>query len=154
VRELSKGGAQRVAVAQAFLGDPDLLVLDESWTGLDAPARAELEGCVTERVNAGGTAVFVDHDPHRLAGSAPAVRHLAGGRLSVPAAGAGRRMLVEAEGPPGTDPPVLPGRPGWERLPDGAVRLRVPAAASDAVLAALLADPDARWHVRRVEPEP
>ncbi|MFG2723230.1 ATP-binding cassette domain-containing protein [Streptomyces sp. NPDC048416] len=65
--ELSKGTSQKVAVAQALLADPELLVLDEAWTGLDGAARAELERAVHERVAAGGTVVFVDHDPRRLA---------------------------------------------------------------------------------------
>ncbi|HBF78995.1 MAG TPA: ABC transporter, partial [Streptomyces sp.] len=69
MRELSKGTSQKVAVAQALLAEPGLLVLDEAWTGLDATARAELDRAVTERVAAGATVVFVDHDPRRLAGS-------------------------------------------------------------------------------------
>ena len=43
-------------------------MLDEAWTGLDQAARAELDAAVAERVAAGGTVLFVDHDPARLAG--------------------------------------------------------------------------------------
>ncbi|WP_257137661.1 ATP-binding cassette domain-containing protein, partial [Streptomyces sp. st115] len=68
--ELSKGTGQKVAVAQALPAAPDLLVLDEAWTGLDTAARAELDRAVAERVAAGATVVFVDHDPRRLAGAA------------------------------------------------------------------------------------
>jgi ABC-2 type transport system ATP-binding protein len=70
---LSKGSSQKIAVAQAFLADPALLVLDEAWTGLDTGARAELDAAVRERRTAGATVVFVDHDPRRLAGEADAV---------------------------------------------------------------------------------
>ncbi|WP_438291145.1 ATP-binding cassette domain-containing protein [Streptomyces sp. HUAS TT7] len=66
--ELSKGTSQKVAVAQALLADPGLLVLDEAWTGLDTEARTELDRAVHERVAAGATVVFVDHDPKRLSG--------------------------------------------------------------------------------------
>lgn len=66
--ELSKGSSQKVAVAQALLAEPELLVLDEAWTGLDTAARAELERAVAERTAAGAAVVFVDHDPRRLAG--------------------------------------------------------------------------------------
>ncbi|MEU4106005.1 ATP-binding cassette domain-containing protein, partial [Streptomyces tanashiensis] len=59
---LSKGTSQKVAVAQALLADPALLVLDEAWTGLDTGARAELDTAVRERLAEGATVVFVDHD--------------------------------------------------------------------------------------------
>lgn len=68
VRSMSKGMGQKMALAQALLPSPGLLVLDEAWTGLDSAARGALDAAVTERVAAGGTVVFVDHDPARLAG--------------------------------------------------------------------------------------
>ncbi|NXY99728.1 ATP-binding cassette domain-containing protein, partial [Streptomyces sp. BR123] len=81
--ELSKGSSQKVAVAQALLAEPGLLVLDEAWTGLDAPARAELDRAVAERTAAGAAVVFVDHDPARLAG-APDARYRVEGTGLVP----------------------------------------------------------------------
>jgi ABC-2 type transport system ATP-binding protein len=68
MRTLSKGMCQKVAVAQALLARPGLLVLDEAWTGLDTAARAVLDREVAARVADGGTVIFVDHDPARLAG--------------------------------------------------------------------------------------
>ncbi|MFC9340951.1 ATP-binding cassette domain-containing protein [Streptomyces sp. NPDC057020] len=79
--ELSKGTSQKVAVAQAFLADPSLLVLDEAWTGLDTGARAELDAVVRSRRAAGGTVVFVDHDPRRLEGEPSAVYEVREGRV-------------------------------------------------------------------------
>jgi ABC-2 type transport system ATP-binding protein len=68
LRSMSKGTTQKMALAQALVPAPGLLVLDEAWTGLDQAARAELDAAVTERVAGGGTVFFVDHDPARLAG--------------------------------------------------------------------------------------
>ena len=68
LRSMSKGMGQKMAIAQALLPAPGLLVLDEAWTGLDQAARGALDDAVTERVAAGGTVLFVDHDPARLAG--------------------------------------------------------------------------------------
>jgi ABC-2 type transport system ATP-binding protein len=68
LRSMSKGMCQKMAIAQALLPSPGLLVLDEAWTGLDQAARAELDAAVEERVAAGGTVLFVDHDQARLAG--------------------------------------------------------------------------------------
>jgi ABC-2 type transport system ATP-binding protein len=70
LRSMSKGMCQKMAVAQALLPSPGLLVLDEAWTGLDQAARGEVDAAVGERVAAGGTVLFVDHDPARLTGRA------------------------------------------------------------------------------------
>ncbi|WP_329036728.1 ATP-binding cassette domain-containing protein [Streptomyces sp. NBC_01725] len=154
--ELSKGTSQKVAVAQALLAGPELLVLDEAWTGLDSAARTQLDLAVTERVAVGGTVVFVDHDPRRLAGAADAVYTVAGNALvrgTAPGSPAeqGPRVRVMVVGPPGAAPPDgLPGAPTHERGPeDGTVLLSVAVAYSDALLRALLA---ARppWHIREV----
>src|SRR6202035_5877914 len=68
LRSMSKGMCQKMALAQALIPSPGLLVLDEAGTGLDQAARAELDAAVGERVAAGGTVLFVDHDQARLAG--------------------------------------------------------------------------------------
>ncbi|MGW6784097.1 ABC transporter ATP-binding protein [Streptomyces sp. NPDC054987] len=150
--ELSKGTSQKVAVAQALLAGPELLVLDEAWTGLDARARSELDLAVAERTAAGAAVVFVDHDPARLAGAPDAHYRVEGTALVpvVPALAPGPRVRIRAASAPGsTLPPGLAGRPG----PDGVVVLTVEAARSDEVLRALLgARPP--WHVRTVEELP
>ncbi|MFF0001966.1 ATP-binding cassette domain-containing protein [Streptomyces tibetensis] len=155
---LSKGSSQKVAVAQALLAEPELLVLDEAWTGLDTAARAELERAVAERTAAGGSVVFVDHDPRRLAGlpdATYAVRD-AGVVRQEPArapAPSGPQVLVEAQGPPDGRLPEAVRRmaSSAEETGPGTYRLSVPAPHSDALLRTLLA---ARppWHVVSVTP--
>lgn len=152
---LSKGGSQKVAVAQALLAEPELLVLDEAWTGLDADAREELERAVAERTAAGGAVVFVDHDPRRLAGTADAVYTVRDGALHRRTApepvAAGPRVVVRVQGPPGA---VLPGEvrrtaASVEETAPGSHTLAVPASHSDVLLRALLtARPP--WHVLSV----
>ena len=83
MRTLSKGMCQKVAIAQAFMSGPELVVLDEAWTGLDQAARGALDAAVTERLSAGGTVLYVDHDPARLAGLAPQRWRLGGGTVTV-----------------------------------------------------------------------
>ncbi|MPY62219.1 ABC transporter ATP-binding protein [Streptomyces spongiae] len=158
--ELSKGSSQKVAVAQALLAEPELLVLDEAWTGLDEPARGELERVVVERTAAGAAVVFVDHDPRRLAGRPDATYAVVEGALASrtgtgnPHAD-GPHLVVRARGPEGTTPPAEATElaASVEEVPGDAHRISVPESRSDALLRALLgARPP--WHVVSVEPEP
>lgn len=141
--ELSKGTSQKVAVAQALLADPGLLVLDEAWTGLDAGARAELDRAVRERVTAGARVVFVDHDPRRLAGEPDAAYEVTAGRVRpaepAPLPEAGPLIRITASG--GTE---LPAGARWEA---GRLTVTADAHRSDEVLRTLL---DTGWHIEGV----
>ena len=70
VGDLSRGTAQKVAIIQAVLAEPDLLILDEAWTSLDTFGQDQLDEVARGVARRGGRVVFVDHDPQRLADDA------------------------------------------------------------------------------------
>jgi ABC-2 type transport system ATP-binding protein len=61
VRKYSKGMMQRLGLAQALLGDPDLLILDEPMTGLDPIGRKEVRDLLLEERTRGKTLFFSSH---------------------------------------------------------------------------------------------
>ncbi|MDQ2871603.1 MAG: ABC transporter ATP-binding protein [Candidatus Eremiobacteraeota bacterium] len=58
---LSGGESRRLALALAFIGNPDLVVLDEPTTGLDVEARHRAWAHVREFATAGGTVLLSTH---------------------------------------------------------------------------------------------
>ena len=60
-REYSDGMARKLSIACAIIGDPALLVLDESFAGLDPRAAADVRTVVHERAAAGAAVLFVSH---------------------------------------------------------------------------------------------
>lgn len=62
LRHYSKGMLQRAGIAQALLHDPDLLVLDEPFTGLDPLARIRLRDLIRELREQGKTIFFSSHE--------------------------------------------------------------------------------------------
>ena len=60
--ELSGGMRQRVAFVRAIVTKPDLLLMDEPFSGLDYDMKEILIGIVTRRVEEGMSVVLVTHD--------------------------------------------------------------------------------------------
>lgn len=61
VRKYSKGMMQRLGLAQALIGNPDLLILDEPMTGLDPIGRKEVRDLLLEERRRGKTLFFSSH---------------------------------------------------------------------------------------------
>lgn len=62
VRKLSRGFQQRASLARAFLHDPDFLLLDEPFTGLDAASAQSLRAILQRLPEQGKAVVFSTHD--------------------------------------------------------------------------------------------
>lgn len=62
VHQLSHGMRQRLALARALLHDPDVVLLDEPYTGLDPSAAAVLRGVLEELRDGRRTVVMVTHN--------------------------------------------------------------------------------------------
>jgi len=61
VRTYSRGMCQRLAIAQAMLGMPDLLVLDEPMNGLDPPQIREMRDALLRYAAEGRTVILSSH---------------------------------------------------------------------------------------------
>ncbi|MFG1820157.1 ATP-binding cassette domain-containing protein [Kribbella sp. NPDC049174] len=150
MRKLSKGNAQKVALAQALLEPPQLLVLDEPWSGLDATAHGTLSELLTESAASGAAVAFSEHSDQVVRSTATRVCELRDGRLAT----AGGTSLTEISLTAGqeldwaTHPDVLEVR----RHADG-VTLMLPTGRHDAALLTVLNHGWSVTTVRQVRPE-
>ena len=80
-RHLSRGTAQRATLARALLHEPDLLLLDEPFAGLDGAARERLAGMVRAARERGAAVLFATHDVDRAVALADRALVLQRGRV-------------------------------------------------------------------------
>jgi ABC-type multidrug transport system ATPase subunit len=147
IGDLSRGTAQKVAIIQALLAEPDLLILDEAWTSLDTSGQETLDEVARAAVGRGGRVVYVDHDPQRLAEDATAAYVLRDGMLFQASAVdfAVPLVVIDLEDAPEPWPGPGRGRP----LADGALRITVEPDGSDRLLHEILSM-HPKTHVRSV----
>ena len=149
---LSKGMGQKVQIAGSLLHDPELVILDEPFSGLD-PVNVELvRRIVLELRDAGTTVLLSTHVMEQAEQICDQVlllhrgRRLLGGPISEVRAAARRTLVIDYEG----DGAVLGGLPGVRRLNDAGVHAELTLeddADPDAILAALVG----RIRIRRFE---
>ena len=82
VREFSRGMRQRLAIARAFLHDPNLLLLDEPFTSLDDRAIALLQSVLREARERGAAVVMSTHQLREALELASDVALLQKGKLA------------------------------------------------------------------------
>ena len=80
-REFSRGMRQRLAVARAFLHEPELLVLDEPFTSLDDRAVAVLHKLLKDALVRGATIIMSTHQIREAMELATDVALLERGRI-------------------------------------------------------------------------
>ncbi len=79
--ELSGGQHQRVLIARALAGEPDLLILDEPTAGVDLEHQQVLADVLASMLGAGASVLVVLHEAGALAGLVDRAVVLSGGRV-------------------------------------------------------------------------
>jgi ABC-2 type transport system ATP-binding protein len=158
IRALSKGMAQKVQLLSAIAHEPELVILDEPFSGLDPVNQQGLDGIIHGLAARGSTVIFSTHVMQHAERLCDQVVLVAGGRkmfdgtVAEACAAAPRRLVVE--GPFGPD--ALACAPGLEavtaeRLDGGRVRLTASLAPGAPVQAALKAVFDRDLTISRLE---
>ena len=79
IQELSTGNQQRVQLAVALVHEPELMILDEPFAGLDPVAVSTLSAIMAEQVANGASVVFSSHQLDLVQDVAEQVTIVAGG---------------------------------------------------------------------------
>ncbi len=85
VRTYSRGMQQRLAIGRAIIHDPDVVLFDEPYTGLDQDASAMLDGVLRTVAAKGRTVVMTSHDLGRTEDLASRFDVLSRGKIAASA---------------------------------------------------------------------
>ncbi|HET9256801.1 MAG TPA: ATP-binding cassette domain-containing protein [Pseudonocardiaceae bacterium] len=103
VHKLSLGNQQRVQLAAALVHDPDVLVLDEPFSGLDPVAVDVMSGVLREKAAAGVPVIFSSHQLELVERISERVGIIAAGRMvatgSVDELRSGGETVIDIRGP-------------------------------------------------------
>jgi heme exporter protein A len=94
VRTYSRGMQQRLSIGRAVLHDPDVMLFDEPYTGLDQDACAMLDQVLSEVAVRGRSVVMTSHDLARVANMASRFDVLSRGMITATCA----REAIEPDG--------------------------------------------------------
>jgi ABC-2 type transport system ATP-binding protein len=97
VKGYSLGMRQRLSIAAALLGEPEVLILDEPTNGLDPPGISWLRGLLRDQAAAGRAVLISSHVLAEVALSVDDVIVIAGGKLR--AQGTLEQVLGGEDGP-------------------------------------------------------
>lgn len=97
IRNLSKGYKQRIGLAQAMLGDPQLLILDEPTSGLDPQQIAEMRMIIAEEARE-KTILMSSHVLSEISAMCSRVVVLSNGRLAADDTPQGLQKRLSREG--------------------------------------------------------
>ncbi|MEM7324167.1 MAG: ATP-binding cassette domain-containing protein [Actinomycetota bacterium] len=81
VQELSGGNQQRVQLAVSLVHEPELLVLDEPFAGLDPVAAENMRAIITEQADGGASVLFSSHQLDLVENLCEQVAVVAGGSM-------------------------------------------------------------------------
>jgi len=83
VRQYSLGMRQRLGIAHALLGEPEVLILDEPANGLDPPGMRWMREVLRDFADRGGTVLLSSHLLHEVDAVADQIVIIGRGRIAV-----------------------------------------------------------------------
>ena len=82
IKNLSKGYRQRVGLAQALLGSPEILILDEPTRGIDVGAKHEIYEIMSDLAKQGKAIIMISSEMSELLGMADRICVMCNGKLT------------------------------------------------------------------------